>query len=257
MVSAPDCLILATYGAKSLHLAERMQVVADDLGVGAVARQAFLEELGDLLAVRVVLVDQVDLRDLGLVLHEGGQRGHLHRRVGVEAEVREACTSRWSRPGRPPHSSCRRFPCPDCARCAWRRRRRAARRRSSRCPASRSGMPWSAADLSRFSASCGELLLSMPTISNLTPAGFLAPEKCSATSCQVRSWFWPTLANGPERPSIMAILTVSPFWAKAPVGGCRHEAGGHELECELHRKRSPGRADFEGRRAYKFCRANP
>jgi hypothetical protein len=37
--------------------------------------------------VRVVLVDQVDLLDVRLVLHEGGQRLHLHRGVGVEAEV--------------------------------------------------------------------------------------------------------------------------------------------------------------------------
>src|SRR6187549_892962 len=56
----------------------------------------------------------------------------------------------------------------------------------------------------------------MPTTSKLTPAGFFAPEKCWPTSCQVRSWFWPTLAKGPDRPSIRAILTVSPFWANAP-----------------------------------------
>jgi hypothetical protein len=40
--------------------------------------------------VRVVLVQQVDLLDVLLVLHEGGHRFHLHRRVGVEAEVPEA-----------------------------------------------------------------------------------------------------------------------------------------------------------------------
>ena len=45
------------------------------------------EVLGDLLAVRVVLVEQVDLLDVRLVLHEGGQRLHLHGGVGVEAEV--------------------------------------------------------------------------------------------------------------------------------------------------------------------------
>ncbi len=39
------------------------------------------------MAVRVVLVDQIDLLDVGLVLHEGGQRFHLHRGVGVHAEV--------------------------------------------------------------------------------------------------------------------------------------------------------------------------
>ena len=40
-----------------------MQVFADDLDVGALARQHLLGVLGDLLAVRVVLVEQVDLLD--------------------------------------------------------------------------------------------------------------------------------------------------------------------------------------------------
>mmetsp|Transcript_57664 Transcript_57664/g.135770 ORF Transcript_57664/g.135770 Transcript_57664/m.135770 type:complete len:224 (+) Transcript_57664:1018-1689(+) len=64
-----------------------MQVLADDLDVRALARQHFLGVLGDLVAVGIVLVQQVDLLDVRLVLHEGGQRLHLHRGVGVEAEV--------------------------------------------------------------------------------------------------------------------------------------------------------------------------
>ena len=64
-----------------------MQVFAHDLDVGALARQVLLRELRHLVAVRVVLVQQVHLLDVGLVLDEGGQRFHLHRRVGVEAEM--------------------------------------------------------------------------------------------------------------------------------------------------------------------------
>ncbi len=37
--------------------------------------------------MRVILVDEVDLLDVLLVLHEGGHGLHLHRGVGVEAEV--------------------------------------------------------------------------------------------------------------------------------------------------------------------------
>jgi hypothetical protein len=69
------------------HLRERVQVLADDLHVGRLRRRLLLGELGDLVAVRVVLVQQVHLLDVRLVLHEGGHRLHLHRRVGVEAEV--------------------------------------------------------------------------------------------------------------------------------------------------------------------------
>jgi hypothetical protein len=61
-----------------LDLADRVQVFTHHLHVGALARDRVLEVLGDLLAVRVVLVEQIDLADLGLVLHEGGQRLHLH-----------------------------------------------------------------------------------------------------------------------------------------------------------------------------------
>jgi hypothetical protein len=42
-----------------------------------------------ILAVRVVLADDVDLLDRGLVLHERGQRLHLHGGVSVQPEVPE------------------------------------------------------------------------------------------------------------------------------------------------------------------------
>ena len=70
------------------------------------------------------------------------------------------------------------------------------------------------AAFSVFRLSCGEPLLSKPTTSNLTPAGFL-PDSFSAANCQLLSWFWPTLAKGPDSGSMKAILTVSPFCAKA------------------------------------------
>ena len=76
------------------HLGQRVQVIADDLHIGALARQQLLRIARHLLSVRIVLVQQVDLLDVLLVLDEGGQRFHLHRRVGVEAEVPEAATRR-------------------------------------------------------------------------------------------------------------------------------------------------------------------
>ncbi len=80
-------LDLGDVGREIAHLGQRVQVVAHDLHVGPLAGQVLLGVLGDLLAVRVVLVDEIDLLDGGLVLHEGGHGLHLHRRVGVEAEV--------------------------------------------------------------------------------------------------------------------------------------------------------------------------
>ena len=63
-VSAPEALILATYGAKSRTCAQRVQIVADHLDVGPLARQHLLgRSLRHLLAVRVVLIDEVDLLD--------------------------------------------------------------------------------------------------------------------------------------------------------------------------------------------------
>src|SRR3954470_10942607 len=74
-------------------------------------------------------------------------------------------------------------------------------------------MPWSIADFSAVRLSCGEPLLSKATNSNLTPAGFFA--SWSAVNCQLLSWFWPTLANGPDSGSMKAMRTVSPFCANA------------------------------------------
>ena len=64
-----------------------MQVVADDFDVGALVFQIRLGKLGNLLSVRVVLIDQVDLLDLRLGFHESGERLHLHGRIGIEAIV--------------------------------------------------------------------------------------------------------------------------------------------------------------------------
>ncbi len=70
------------------------------------------------------------------------------------------------------------------------------------------------ADFSALAVSCGESLLSMPMTSNFTPAG-LRLLKCSAKNWKLLSWFWPTGAIRPDSGSIQAILTVSPFCAKA------------------------------------------
>src|SRR3954470_22806274 len=87
------------------------------------------------------------------------------------------------------------------------------------------------AALSVFRLSCGEPLLSKPTTSNLTPAGFL-PDSFSAANCQLLSWFWPTLANGPDSGSMKAIRTVSPFCANAsPVAAHRAAAA---TTCKLY-----------------------
>ncbi|MCY1170714.1 hypothetical protein D9M73_108010 [compost metagenome] len=64
-----------------------MQVFTDDLDVGSLAREVGLGVLGNLLSVRIVLVDQVDLLDLGLVFHECGQRFHFHGGVSIQAEM--------------------------------------------------------------------------------------------------------------------------------------------------------------------------
>ncbi len=80
-------LDLGDIGREVRHLGERVQVLADNLDVGTLAREVGLGELGHLDAVRVVLADDVDLVDVLLILDEGGQRLHLHRGVGVEAEV--------------------------------------------------------------------------------------------------------------------------------------------------------------------------
>jgi hypothetical protein len=80
-------LDLGDEGREVRDLADGVQVLSDDLHVGPLARHVVAEVAVDLLAVRVVLVDQVDVLDVGLILHEAGQRLHLLRGVGVEAEV--------------------------------------------------------------------------------------------------------------------------------------------------------------------------
>src|SRR5437868_8465420 len=64
--------------------------------------------------------------------------------------------------------------------------------------------------------SCGLSLLSMPMISNLTPAAFFLLNS-SVRNWKVLSWLVPTAAIRPDSGSSHAILTVSPFWARAPV----------------------------------------
>src|SRR5213595_3020049 len=76
--------------------------------------------------------------------------------------------------------------------------------------------PWSMAAFNVFRLSCGEPLLSNPTISNFTPAGLFLPDRRSATNCQLLSWFCPTLANGPDRGSMKAMRTV---WPAVSFGG--------------------------------------
>src|SRR3954463_3673129 len=90
------------------------------------------------------------------------------------------------------------------------------------------------AAFSVFRLSCGEPLLSKPTTSNFAPDGVL-PEKCSAAYCQLLSWFWPTLANGPDSGSMNAIRIVSPLPAAgvaAALAGAAGLAGGGRREAK-------------------------
>src|SRR5258705_885983 len=64
-------------------------------------------------------------------------------------------------------------------------------------------------DFSALRLSVGLSLLSMPMISNFTPAGLLALN-FSAKNWKVFSWFVPTWAIRPDNGSIHAILTVWP-----------------------------------------------
>ena len=74
-------------GREVFDLRDRVQVLAHNGSIRALGGHALLEVLGDLLAVRVILVDQVDLFDVGLVFHEGRQGFHFHGRVSVQAEM--------------------------------------------------------------------------------------------------------------------------------------------------------------------------
>ena len=80
-------LDLGDIGREVAHLGQRREVVADDLDIGTLGLEHVLGVLRHLVAVGVVLVDQIDLLHIGKVLHVGGQRLHLHRGVSVEAEV--------------------------------------------------------------------------------------------------------------------------------------------------------------------------
>src|SRR5438132_10825080 len=64
-------------------------------------------------------------------------------------------------------------------------------------------------DFSALRLSVGLSLLSMPMISNFTPAGLLALN-FSAKNWKLFNWFAPTWAIRPDSGSIHAILTVSP-----------------------------------------------
>ncbi len=90
-------------------------------------------------------------------------------------------------------------------------------------------MPWSIACLRAFRLSVGESLLSMPRISNFTPAGLLALY-FSAKNCTLFSWLLPTGPMRPDSGSIQAIFTTWPAsglaapWANAAVGATSDEA---------------------------------
>ena len=64
-----------------------MQLVADDLEVRPLLAEHLDRGLGHRLPERVVLPDDVDLRELLVLLDDVGEGGHLHVGVGVEAEV--------------------------------------------------------------------------------------------------------------------------------------------------------------------------
>ena len=89
-VSAPDALILAMYGEKSLTCAIGCRSSPAILMSGPLALQVFLGGAAHRLAERVVLADDVDALDVLVRRHVAGQRFHLHVRIGVEAEVPEA-----------------------------------------------------------------------------------------------------------------------------------------------------------------------
>ena len=73
--------------SKVLDLAQWMQVVSHNLHIRALAGHAFFKKLGNLLAVRIILVDQKHFFDIGLVFDKGGQAFHLHAGVCVQPEV--------------------------------------------------------------------------------------------------------------------------------------------------------------------------
>ncbi|MCY1369158.1 hypothetical protein D9M69_561790 [compost metagenome] len=77
-------------GREVLHAADGVQRLADELDVGARQAHQLAAVAGPLLAVGIVLVEQVDLLHVRRLLDVVGQRLHLHRRVGLGLEVPEA-----------------------------------------------------------------------------------------------------------------------------------------------------------------------
>jgi hypothetical protein len=87
---APLAMILRGVGREVLHLAHRVQFVADDLHVGALHAELAARLAQHRLAEAVVLPDQVHALERGVVLHRVHQRGHAHVGMRVETEVPEA-----------------------------------------------------------------------------------------------------------------------------------------------------------------------
>ena len=74
-------------GCEVAHLGQRMQVFAHDLDVRALACQVFLGVLDDLLTVRIILVEQINFLDRGLLFDEGGHGFHFHGGICIKAEM--------------------------------------------------------------------------------------------------------------------------------------------------------------------------
>ena len=80
-------LDLGDVGREIGDLEQRMEFVADDLDVGPLLLEHGARRLRHRMAERIVLVDQIDLLDVRLGLHERRQRRHLDVGVGVPAEM--------------------------------------------------------------------------------------------------------------------------------------------------------------------------
>ena len=68
-------------------LLQRVHLVADDLDIGAFLREHLARGAAHGLAERIILVDQIDLLDVGARLHVVGERFHLDVGIGVPAEM--------------------------------------------------------------------------------------------------------------------------------------------------------------------------
>ena len=76
-------------------------------------------------------------------------------------------------------------------------------------------MPWSVADFSTVTLSCGEPLPSKGTTSNFGSVAALRALSCATTSRNCLSEPSPACANGPDSTSMKAIFTVSAAVARA------------------------------------------